>query len=189
MSCVRTILPVAFSTSLLLFHIAAAAEPEMWLCKQADGAAIFTNKITGLTDCRQYAPHSELGYMKRTQPKPLMPQSQPPAPTGLPPITINIVVNTPAPPPAPVAQPTASVGEIPFEVSRMLSVGMSEAEVLRRAGLPQTTLIGSYAFGLPYSFWPVFGANQFVYSSGDWLVEITFSGGRVSSINQFRPRP
>src|SRR2546427_7879737 len=73
---------------------------------------------------------------------------------------------------------------------RMLSVGMTEAEVLGRAGLPQTTLIGSaYAFGSPYPFWPIFGANRFVYSSGDWIVEITFGGGRVVSINQTRLRP
>jgi len=28
-----------------------------------------------------------------------------------------------------------------------------------------------------------------VYSSGDWIVELTFSGGRVLSINQTRLRP
>jgi hypothetical protein len=188
MSCARTTFPLALLASVLLLNVSAATEPEMWLCKRADGTEIFTNKTKGLTDCRPYAPRSELGYMKGTAPKPLAPPSQPQAPTG-PPITINIVVNMPAPPPAPAAPPTVSVGEIPFEVSRMLSVGMSEAEVLRRAGLPQTTLAGPYAFGFPYSFWPVFGANRFVYSSGDWLVEVTFSGGRVSSINQFRPRP
>ena len=72
----------------------------------------------------------------------------------------------------------------------MLSVGMTEAEILRRAGLPQATLIGgSYSFGSPYPFWPIFGANRFVYSSGDWLVELMFTGGRVMSINQNRVRP
>jgi len=198
MSCVRTTLPVAVLGCLLIFNVSLAAEPEMWACKRADGTEIFTNKSQRLNDCRPYTLQSELGFMKRTQEekaaekdatKPPTPPTQPPAPTGLPPITINIIVNTSAPPPAPVVQAAASVGEIPFEVSRMLSTGMTESEVLSRAGLPQTTLLGSYSFASPYSFWPIFGANRFVYSSGDWLVELTFSGGRVSSINQFRPRP
>src|SRR5437867_4470712 len=59
-----------------------------------------------------------------------------------------------------------------------------------QAGCPQTSLFGgAYAFGSPYPFWPIFGANRFVYSSGGWIVEITFGGGRVVSINQPRLRP
>jgi len=155
---------------------------------------MFTDHIPTQVRCRAYTVRSELGYFKRAAeppaviqeaPKPPEPQAQP-APS---PITINIVISTPPPRP-PVIDTLAPVGEIPFETYRMLSVGMTEAEVLGRAGLPQTTLIGSsYSFGSPYPFWPVFGANRFVYSSGDWIVELTFGGGRVVSINQTRLRP
>lgn len=134
--------------------------------------------------------------MKRAE-APASPQKEEPKPPASQtqaagqPITINIIVNSPPPvPPPQQIEMQPPVGEIPFEVVRMLSVGMSEAEVLRRAGFPQTTLIGGgYSFGSPYSSWPIFGANRFVYSSGDWLVELTFTGGRVLSINQNRVRP
>jgi len=157
---------------------------------------MFTDHVPAQVGCRAYTVRSELGYFKRAAeppaviqeaPKPPEPQVQ--AQPSLPPIIINIVISTPPPRP-PVINTLAPVGEMPFETYRMLSVGMTEAEVLGRAGLPQTTLIGSsYSFGSPYPFWPVFGANRFVYSSGDWIVELTFGGGRVVSINQTRLRP
>lgn len=185
---VRIACSVVFA-SLLLFTLPAAAETDMWTCKRADGTEIFTNKTKGLTGCGEYVLRTELGYVKRSTEEqgpaieartPTPPQPQ----AGMPPITI--VINNMVSPPA-RADVALPVGEIPFEVFRMLSVGMSEAEVLRRAGLPQSTLIGPYALGSPYPVWPVFGANRFVYSSGDWVVELTFGGGRVLSINQFRP--
>jgi hypothetical protein len=182
--------------SLLLWPLPAAAEPELWACKRADGSTIYTNHTKGVTGCGAYTLRSELGYVKRTaEPTPAS-KEEPKAPslpaqTAGQPININIIVNAPPPAPPPQrieVQPPA--GEISFEVVRMLSVGMSEAEILRRAGLPQTTLIGGgYSFGSPYSSWPIFGANRFVYSSGDWLVELTFTGGRVASINETRIRP
>ncbi len=192
MSCVRLALPIGLA-SLLLFSVPAAAETEMWTCKRADGTEVFTNKTKGLTGCGEYVLRSELGYVRKTveaktaekeDRKPLPPQAQ----TTLPPLTI-VIHNNITPPPPPKIEIGPPVGEIPFEVLRMLSIGMSEAEVLRRAGLPQSTLIGSYSLGSPYPFWPIFGANRFVYSSGDWVVELTFGGGRVLSINHFRPRP
>ena len=191
MICVRIAYSVAFA-SLLLFTVPAAAETEMWTCKRADGTEVFTNKTKGLTGCGEYVLRSELGYVKRSteengsakEDRTLVP---PQAQAGMPPITIVINNNMVSPPAK--AEVGPPVGEIPFEVFRMLSVGMSEAEVLRRAGLPQFTLIGSYALGSPYPVWPVFGANRFVYSTGDWVVELTFGGGRVLSINQFRPQP
>jgi hypothetical protein len=176
--------------SAVLFPLSAAAEPELWSCTKTDGTMLFTNKTKDLSGCNAYTLRAELGYVKRAveekkeEPKPPEPKAQ----TALPPININIMVS--APPPAPPAiEMLAPVGEIPFEVVRMLSVGMTEAEILRRAGLPQATLIGSHSFGSPYPAWPIFGANRFVYSSGDWIVELTFTGGRVFSINQNRVRP
>src|SRR5712691_2904765 len=186
---------VAFLSAILL-PLSAAAEPELWTCIRADGSTMFTDHVPTQAGCSAYTVRSELGYFKRAAeppaviqetPKPLEPQAQ--AQPALPPITINIVISTPPPTP-PVIDTLAPVGEIAFETYRMLSVGMTEAEVLGRAGLPQTTYIGSaYSFGSPYPFWPVFGANRFVYSSGDWIVELTFGGGRVITINQTRLRP
>jgi hypothetical protein len=182
--------------SALLLPLPATAESQLWACTRADGSTMFTDHVPTQAGCSAYTVRSELGYFKRAAeppaviqeaPKPLELQAQ--APPALPPITINIVISTPPPTP-PVIDTLAPVGEIPFETYRMLSVGMTEAEVLGRAGLPQTTYIGSaYSFGSPYPFWPVFGANRFVYSSGDWIVELTFGGGRVISINQTRLRP
>ena len=181
---------------LPLGPLPAMAEPELWTCKRDDGATIFANHTKGMTDCRQHRLQAELGYMKRTvEPAPVKTEEpkapSPPTQASGQPITINIIVNAPSPasPPQRIeVQPP--VGEISFEVARMLSVGMTEAEILRRAGLPQATLIGGgYSFGSPYPFWPVFGANRFIYSSDDWLVELTFGGGRVMSINQTRVRP
>lgn len=195
MSRIGVALLVAFLASPLL-PLPASAEPELWACQRADGSTMYMNHTKGATGCGGYSLRSELGYVKRTEaPAPAKteeakPPEAPAHATGQP-ITINIIVN--APPPAPPPQPIEvqpPVGEIPFEVVRMLSVGMTEAEILRRAGLPQATLIGgSYSFGAPYPVWPIFGANRFVYSSGDWLVELTFTGGRVLSINQTRVRP
>ncbi len=179
-----------------LLPLPASAESELWTCKRADGSTIYTNHTKGVTGCNTYPLRTELGYMKRAE-APASPQKEEPKPPASQtqaagqPITINIIVNSPPPvPPPQQIEMQPPVGEIPFEVVRMLSVGMSEAEVLRRAGFPQTTLIGGgYSFGSPYSSWPIFGANRFVYSSGDWLVELTFTGGRVLSINQNRVRP
>jgi hypothetical protein len=177
--------------SIALLPLSAAAEPELWSCTKADGTMTFTNKTKDLSGCGAYTLRSELGYVKRAveekkeEPKP--PESKTQA--ALPPININIMVSAPPPAPPPPVIEAIPAGEIPFEVVRMLSVGMTEAEILKRAGLPQATLIGSQSFSSPYSFWPIFGANQFVYSSGEWTVELTFTGGRVFSINQFRVRP
>src|SRR5438309_7572639 len=169
--------------STLLLPPAASAESDLWTCQRADGSIMFTNKSEDLTGCSQYRLRTELGFFKgtveakREVPKPPAAPQEPAAPPSVQPITINIIVSTPPPTP-PALEMLAPVGEIPFETYRMLSVGMTESEVLGRAGLPQTTYIGSaYPFNSPYPFWPIFGTNRFVYSSGDWIVELTFSGG------------
>jgi hypothetical protein len=182
--------------SALLLPLSASALAELWACTRADGSIMFTDRVPTQADCIPYTVRSELGYFKRaaeppavSQEGPAPPRPQAQAQPALSPVTINIVISPPPPTPPPI-QMLAPVGEIAFETYRMLSVGMTEAEVLGRAGLPQTTLIGSsYSFGSPYPFWPIFGANRFVYSSGDWIVELTFGGGRVASIRQTRLRP
>jgi len=182
--------------STLLLPLAASAESELWACPRADGSTLFTDHVPTQGGCSAYTLRTELGYIKRAAEPPAVKQEAPTPPEpraqaqpALPSITVNIVISPPPPTPR-VTDTLAPVGEISFETYRMLSVGMTEAEVLGRAGLPQTTLIGSsYSFGSPYSHWPIFGANGFVYSTGDWIVEITFGGGRVASIRQTRLRP
>jgi len=68
-------------------------------------------------------------------------------------------------------------GEISFETYRMLSTGTTEAEILTRAGPPR------------YTFRIARGAWVWVYLNDEWLVEVTFSGGRVANISRYRPRP
>src|SRR5437867_13168114 len=87
-----------------------------------------------LSDFKRAAEPPEVRQEAPTPPEPKA-QTQP----ALPPITINIVISSPPPRP-PVRDTLAPAGEIPFETYRMLSVGMTEAEVLGRAGLAQQTL-------------------------------------------------
>ena len=68
-----------------------------------------------------------------------------------------------------------SKGEVSFEVLRMLSTGMTKAEVLTRAGRPRYMLRHGRL-------------RQWVYSSTDnWIVEINFNDDRVIGINWARP--
>jgi hypothetical protein len=64
--------------------------------------------------------------------------------------------------------------ELPFEVLRMLSTGMTKAEVLSRAGRPRHEFKNR-------------GTQRWVYSSADrWVVEIIFSGNHVIAIDWSR---
>ena len=65
--------------------------------------------------------------------------------------------------------------EVSFEVLRMLSTGMTKAEVIGRAGPPW------HAFQRGRS-------STWVYSTTDrWIVELVFGGGRVATMNWTRP--
>ena len=62
-------------------------------------------------------------------------------------------------------------GEVSFETLRMLSTGMTKAEVLSRAGSPRHSFKNR-------------GTQRWVYSSPDhWIVEVVFSGNNVIAIN------
>lgn len=64
--------------------------------------------------------------------------------------------------------------EVPFETLRMLSTGMTKAEVLSRAGSPRHRFTNR-------------GTQSWIYSATDrWIVEIVFSGNNVISINWSR---
>jgi hypothetical protein len=65
--------------------------------------------------------------------------------------------------------------ELSFETLRMLSTGMTKAEVLSRAGSPRHTYKKARA-------------SAWVYSTTDkWLVELSFVGDRVIAVNWSRP--
>ena len=64
--------------------------------------------------------------------------------------------------------------EVSFETLRMLSTGMTKAEVLHRAGAPRHSFKNR-------------GTQRWVYASSDhWIVEIVFSGNNVIDINWSR---
>ncbi len=69
-------------------------------------------------------------------------------------------------------------GEIDFEKFRMLDTGMTQAEIMARVGDPkQIFRIGH-------------NVERWVYTTDDeWLIEITFTSGRVANIDRYRPRP
>ncbi len=68
----------------------------------------------------------------------------------------------------------ASGKEVPFETLRMLSTGMTKAEVLSRAGSPRHRFTNR-------------GTQSWIYSASDrWIVEIVFSGNNVIAINWSR---
>jgi len=65
-------------------------------------------------------------------------------------------------------------GEVSFETLRMLSTGMTKAEVLSRAGHPRHEFKNR-------------GTQRWVYASSDrWIVEIVFSGNNVIAIDWSR---
>ena len=75
-------------------------------------------------------------------------------------------------------------GSIEFEKFRLLSLGMSEGEVISLAGEPAY----KYALSCDLSITP--GAScpkRWVYNYSDnWVAELTILGGRVLNINSFR---
>lgn len=67
-----------------------------------------------------------------------------------------------------------AAGEVSFETLRMLSTGMTKAEVLSRAGHPRHEFKNR-------------GTQRWVYSLPDrWIVEIVFSGNNVIAIDWSR---
>jgi hypothetical protein len=154
---------------------AVVSAADMWRCALPDGSEIYTNTPKEYQTCVAHEPVSELGVFSRgpgvnVAPRPLqfepVQQPQPPKPVDA--------------PPAP--------SEMSFEVFRMLSIGMPEAEVLARAGPP--TYISSLPFaGGPGMIAPVSNALRYSYV-GDWVVVVEFDrSGRLSNITRFRPRP
>jgi len=69
---------------------------------------------------------------------------------------------------------SSSRKEMSFETLRMLSTGMTKAEVLSRAGSPRHRFTNR-------------GTQRWVYTTSErWIVEVVFSGNNVIEINWSR---
>jgi hypothetical protein len=158
----------------LLVGLSAKASAEMWLCSLPTGSAIYTNTPKDYQDCAAFEPKSDVPVFT-TNRVPLSPRLE----------GFELPLE---PKPGPRAEEAPPSREMPFEIFRMLSIGMNEAEVIARAGPP--TYISSLplagGFGL---IAPVSNALRYNYL-GDWIVVVTFDlSGRVINLERFRPRP
>ncbi|HEY3198501.1 MAG TPA: hypothetical protein VGJ57_10845 [Nitrospirales bacterium] len=167
----------SFALLLLCFPLAmpALVTAEMWRCATPDGTEIYTNLPKEYQKCVAYEPVSELGVFSRVPAIGVAPRLLQVEPVQ-PPERTKLVEESPVP------------SDMSFEVFRMLSIGMPEAEVLARAGSP--TYISSLPLtGGPGLIAPVSNALRYSYI-GDWIVVVEFDrSGRVSNLNRFRPRP
>lgn len=72
-------------------------------------------------------------------------------------------------------------GEMSFELFRMLSTGMTEGQVLAKAGPPASRFVTSCIITPPYVTCPTI----WTYLMGDgWTADLTFNGGRLIDIRQ-----
>ena len=165
-----------FSTAIffLLVLLPAAASAEMWLCSLPTGGSIYTNLPKDYENCAAFEPKSDVSVFT-TNRLPLPPRLE----------GFELPLEQKAAPQAEEASPSR---EMPFEIFRMLSIGMSEAEVIARAGPP--TYISSLPFAGGFGLIaPVSNALRYNYL-GDWIVIVTFDlSGRLINLDRFRPRP
>ncbi len=158
-------------TMTLLWLLVAApsqAAEQLWLCRQQDGSSIYTTNPQ-YSGCKEFTPSS--GGLT-TRPSPDL--SGPPSDESQPhkyyePSSEGNRRSEDKPKPK---------GGIEFEKFRMLDTGMTQGEILIRAGDPKHI----FRFGRNIERW--------LYTAEDeWLVEITFTSGRVANIDWYRPRP
>jgi len=129
-------------------------------CTGPDGTFVYTNAATsGWSKCVSYESRVELGFVSGKGP---VEQS-------------SLYRSAPEKPAKPTFASTRAVPkEVSFETFRMLSTGMSKAEVLRLAGSPRHEFKNK-------------GTNRWVYDATDrWVVEIVFSGNKVAAIDWTR---
>jgi len=146
----------------------AWAADQLWLCQQHDGSTMYTTNPTYSSEnCKEFTPPSG-GLTKMPEPD----QGRQPSEQGQPhkyyeksAVTERSREEKPKP-----------KGELEFEKYRMLDTGMTEAQVLTLAGNPKHV----FRFGRNIERW--------VYAEADWLIEITFTSGRVANIDWYRPK-
>ncbi len=145
------------------------ADEQLWLCRQQDGSALYTTNPAYSRNCKEFTPSA--GGLT-TMPEPG--QGHPPSENGQP---HKYYEKHPANERQSEEKPKPK-GEIDFEKFRMLDTGMTQAEILTRVGDPKHV----FRFGRNIERW--------VYTTEDeWLIEITFTSGRVANIDRYRPRP
>jgi hypothetical protein len=167
----RSFLPAIL---LLLLGLPPIASADMWRCALPDGSDIYTNTPKEYQGCQIHEPVAELFVISSVrdagvQPRLFQEPVQQPEPTRH------------------IDERSVS-SEMPFEVFRMLAIGMTEAEVLARAGPPTYISALSLVAGSGLIA-PVSNALRYSYV-GDWIVVVEFDrSGRVINIDRFRPRP
>jgi hypothetical protein len=158
---------VVVSVWLLTGAPAEAAEP-LWLCHQQDGSTLYTTN-PAYPGCKEFTP-SAGGLTTR----PGFDQSRPPSEESQP---HKYYEKHPANERR-AEDKSKPKGEIDFEKFRMLDTGMTQAEISARVGNPKQV----FRFGSNIERW--------IYTTEDeWLIEITFTSGRVANIDRYRPRP
>jgi hypothetical protein len=170
----RSFLPAIL---LLLLALPPIASADMWRCTLPDGSEIYTNNPKDYQSCKSYQPIAELSVFlprpdSEVAPRFLQGSVQQPEP----------LVQT---------DQGALTTEMPFEVWRMISIGMHETQVLAQAGPP--TYISGTTGVVPGSglFAPVSNALRYNYVSGidDWIVVVEFdNSARVRNVDRFRQR-
>jgi hypothetical protein len=170
----RSFLPAIL---LLLLGLPPMASADMWRCALPDGGDIYTNNPKDYQGCQIYEPVAELSVFFPVRDAGVTPR----------------LLQEPAQQPEPTRQVDESPvsGNMPFEVWRMLTVGMHETQVLEQAGPP--TYISGVPGVYPGSglFAPVSNALRYNYVGdvGDWIVVVEFDpSGRVRNVERFRQR-
>jgi len=140
---------------------------EVLRCVGLDGATVYTNATGGLSGCVPYESRSELGFVSGRG-----------LAEGLSARTVRDakkeVVYGADPAKSASSGTRALPKEVSFETFRMLSTGMSKAEVLRIAGHPRHEFKSK-------------GTQRWVYDATDrWIVEIVFSGNKATAIEWSR---
>jgi len=163
---------------VLFIGLPSIASAEMWRCALPDGTDIYTNNPKEYQGCQAHQPVAELSIFYPAADR---------GPTARLPVTSETLKSA-QPAPRENVDEISVPSDMPFEVYRMLSIGMSEAEVLARAGAP------TFVSGLPLAggsglIAPVSNALRYSYL-GDWIVVVEFDrSGRLSNLDRFRPRP
>lgn len=161
---------IFFSGLFMALGQPIVAEAEISVCVLGDGNEIYTNKTDYLV-CEPYQPKADVPMIIRSEEAP---GSRPIMPPQVPePALVKAIEPLPT-------------GEMPFDVYRMLSIGMYEPDVLNRAGLP--TVIKSYPGAGGAAGVAATGFRY--YYMGDWIVIVTFGpSGRIVELERFRARP
>ena len=153
--------------SLWLFAV-TPLHAELWRCVGPEGAEVFVNKTDGFSGCKRYEPRSEFSVVPSKGAADSLPSRDGRLSVKEP----RVRLGHDKPTAVSIKHPK---GEVSFEVFRMLSTGMSRAEVLSRAGSPQNKFKNK-------------GTQRWIYSTSDhWIVEIVFSGNNVIQVNSSRP--